>query len=77
MFTEKEVGTILAGQLFSLMRNKDYSYISSIEGYSRLQDNGKEIMMNLIDMLAPKVSDYIQKQDKIRAEEIMMDTLKK
>ena len=77
MFTEKEIGAILSSQLFGLMRDKDYAYISSIEGYSHLQDDGREMMMRLVDMLAPKVADIIHKQDKERAEQIMMENLKK
>jgi hypothetical protein len=77
MFTEREVGDIIAGQLFSLMRNKDYAYISTIAGYSHLNEDGRELMLSLIEMLAPKVADTIHKQDKERAEQIMMETLKK
>lgn len=75
--TEKEIGIMLSSQLFGLMRNKEYAYVSSIAGYSHLHDDGRKIMMNLIDMLAAKAADEIHRNDKERAEQIMMDNLKK
>lgn len=74
--TENEIGKILSAQLFSLMRDSQYSY-SGNPRYSSLNDSGKKIMADLVDILVSKVVECQQQIDKDQAEKIVMDNLKK
>lgn len=76
MLNEEEVGKILSSQLFALMRDKRYGYAST-PSFSRLNDSGKQIMAELIEMLIPKIVECQQQMDKDRAEKIVMENLKK
>lgn len=76
MLTEDQVGKILSAQLFALMRDKNYSYTSSTPAYSKLHENGYEVMQALIEMLVPKVAEAQLLSDKERAEKLVMNNLK-
>lgn len=76
MLTEDQVGKILSAQLFALMRDKNYSYTSSTPTYSKLHENGYEVMQAMIEMLVPKVAEAQAYADKQRAENLVMNNLK-
>lgn len=76
MLTEDQVGKILSAQLFALMRDKNYSYTSSTPAYSKLHENGYEVMQAMIEMLVPKVAEAQFLSDKERAEKLVVDNLK-
>jgi hypothetical protein len=76
MLTEDQVGKILSAQLFALMRDKNYSYTSSTPAYSKLHENGYEVMQAMIEMLVPKVAESQFLSDKERAEKLVVDNLK-
>lgn len=76
MLNEDQIGKILSAQLFALMRDKNYSYSSSTPAYSKLHENGYEVMQAMIEMLVPKVAEAQFLADKERAEKIVMNNLK-
>ena len=75
MLTEEQIGKILSAQLFALMRDNRYGYATS-PSFSHLNDNGKQVMADLIEMLVPKVVEAQQAADKERAEKLVMNNLK-
>jgi hypothetical protein len=78
MLSEKEIGSILAAQLMGTIRNKDQSYVSSVGAqYSHLNDSGKKIMAELIDMMFVKAVEYDNKRRQDEAEQLIVDNLKK
>jgi hypothetical protein len=78
VLTEREIGSILAAQLMGAVRNKEQSYVSSVGAqYSHLNDSGKKIMAELIDMMFIKAVEFDNKRRQDEAEQLIMDNLKK
>jgi hypothetical protein len=78
MLTEKEIGSILAAQLMATIRNREQSYVSSISvQYSHLEEPGKKIMAELVDMMFVKAVECDRKRRQDEAEQLVMDNLKK
>lgn len=78
MLTEREIGSILAAQLIGAVRNKEQSYVSSVGAqYSHLNDSGKKIMAELIDMMFIKAVEFDNKRRQDEAEQLIMDNLKR
>ena len=78
MLTEKEIGSILAAQLMATIRNREQSYVSSISAqYSHLEEPGKKIMAELVDMMFVKAVECDRKRRQDEAEQLVMDNLKK
>lgn len=78
MLNEREIGAILAAQLMSAVRNKDYGYVSSVGAqYSHLNESGKKIMSQLTDLMFIKAVEYDTKRKQDEAEQLIMDNLKK
>jgi hypothetical protein len=78
MLTEREIGSILAAQLMSTVRNKDQSYISSADvKFSRLEESGKKIMAELTEMMFIKAVEFDKKRTQDEAEKLIMENLKK
>jgi hypothetical protein len=78
MLTEKEIGTILASQLMSAVRNNDYAYVSSVGAqYSHLKDSGKKIMAELTELMFTKAVEIDKQRRQDDAEKLVMDNLKK
>lgn len=74
---EREIGKILISTFSGLMRDRHYAHISSVKGYSHLTEDGTRVMMELIHTMAPLVAEAQHQADQQRAENIMMDRLKK
>lgn len=77
MLTEREIGSILAAQLISLSKDRTYSYVSSTPNYSHLEEPGKKIMAELVDMLFIKAVESDKKRIQDEAENLVMENLKK
>jgi hypothetical protein len=78
VLTEREIGAILAAQLMSAVRNNDLGYVSSIGAqYSHLNDSGKKIMTELIEIMFIKAVEYDKKRRQEEAEQLVIDNLKK
>jgi len=78
VFTEKEIGQILAAQLMATIRNKEQSYVSSVGAqYSHLYDPGKKIMSELVELMFIKAIECDSKRRQEEAEQLIMDNLKK
>lgn len=78
MLTEKEIGQILAAQLMSAVRNRDLAHVSGVGAqYSHLNDSGKKIMAELVDMMFIKAVEYEKKRRQDETEQLVMDNLKK
>ena len=78
MLTEREIGAILAAQLMGTIRNRDQSYVSSTSAqYSHLEESGKKIMAELVDMMFVKAVECDKKRRQEEAEQLVMDNLKK
>jgi hypothetical protein len=78
MLTEREIGAILAAQLMSATRNREQAYVSSVGAqYSHLEESGKKIMAELVDLMFIKAVEYDKKRRQDEAEQLIMDNLKK
>jgi hypothetical protein len=78
MLTEREIGAILAAQLMGTIRNRDQSYVSSTNAqYSHLEESGKKIMAELVDMMFVKAVECDKKRRQDEAEQLVMENLKK
>jgi len=75
--SEQDIGKLITNQLIGLLRDSQYSHISTVDAkYSYLHDNGKVIMAEMIDMIIPRMAEILVKQDKERAEKLMLSNLK-
>jgi hypothetical protein len=78
MLTEREIGAILAAQLMGIIRNRDQSYVSDISPqYSHLEESGKKIMAELVDMMFVKAVECDKKRRQTDAEQLVMENIKK
>jgi hypothetical protein len=78
MLTEKEIGSILVAQLMATIRNRDQSYVSRTGAqYSHLEEPGKKIMAELVDMMFVKAVEYDNQRRRDDAEQLVMENLKK
>ena len=78
MLTEREIGAILAAQLMGTIRNRDQSYVSSTSPqYSHLEESGKKIMAELVDMMFVKAVELDKKRRQQDAEQLVMENIKK
>ena len=78
MLSEREIGSILAAQLMSIVRNRDQSYVSgSGAHYSHLEESGKRIMAELTDMMFIKAVELDKHRKQQDSEQLIMDNLKK
>ena len=78
MLTEKEIGSILAAQLMSTVRNTEYAYVSEVNAnYSNLKDSGKKIMAELVEMMFIKAVEIDKQRRQDDAEQLVMKNLKK
>jgi hypothetical protein len=78
MLTEREIGAILAAQLMGTIRNRDQSYVSNIGAqYSHLEESGKKIMAELVDMMFVKAVELDKKRRQEDAEQLVMENIKK
>lgn len=76
--TEKEIGQILAAQLLATTRNREHSYVSSVGAqYSHLTEDGKRLMLELVEVMFGKAVTCEQERIKNAAEQMMIDALKK
>jgi hypothetical protein len=78
VLTETEIGSMLAAQLMSAVRNKEQGYVSSVDvRYSHLNESGKKIMSELTDMMFIKAVELHRHRIQADAEQLVMDNLKK
>lgn len=75
--TKEELGIILATQLIACFENKKLGSTSSYESkYSYLTEDGRQLMMKLIDVLAPEADQIRRDAIKEHAEKLMVDNIK-
>jgi hypothetical protein len=68
--------TIVMGGLKELLNNSKYAYISkSNPKYSRLEEPGKEFVVNLVEIILPLLVEAQVARSKLDAEEIMLGKL--
>lgn len=73
-----DLGNILATQLIECVSNRKYGYMSgSNPTFSHLEEAGKNVMLELIERMVPLAQKIHEQDTKNRAEQLMMDTLKK
>ena len=78
VLTEKEIGQVLAAQLMSMTRNNELGYASTVSAqYSHLNDSGKKLMAELVDMMFIKAVELDKQRRQNDAEQLIMDNLKK
>ena len=78
MLTEKEIGSILAAQLMSMTRNNELGYVSGVSAqYSHLNEPGKKLMAELVDMMFIKAVELDKHRKQQDAEQLVMENLKK
>jgi hypothetical protein len=74
---KEDLGNILATQLIECVSNRKYGYTSSANpNYSHLEDAGKVLMMELIERMVPIAQQIQERDNRNRAEQLMMDNLK-
>ena len=78
MLNEKDIGKMMAAQLFSILHDQAYSYISTVNPeYSHLTEDGEKIMMEFIRMVTPKAVAIEQKKMQDYAEQVVINNLKR
>lgn len=78
MLTEKDIGKMLSAQLFSILHDSTYSYVStSSPDFSHLTPDGENLMMEVIRMVVPKAVALEQKKMQDYAEQVVMKNLSK
>jgi len=78
MLTEREIGSILAAQLMSAVRNRDQSYVSATSPqFSHLEESGKKIMAELTELMFVKAVELDKHRKQQDAEQLVMENLKK
>ena len=78
MLTEKDIGKMLSAQLFSILHDSTYSYVStSSPDFSHLTPDGENLMMEVIRMIVPKAVALEQKKMQDYAEQVVMKNLSK
>lgn len=74
----QDLGSILATQLIECLNNSRYGHLSSVgEKHSHLNEPGKDVMLSLIESLVPVAHTILKEENQARAEQLMMDNLKK
>lgn len=74
--TEDEISKILMSTFVGLMSDSKYSYKSSRPEYSHLTDAGRNMMLMMIDMLAPKLAIALDEEIEDLAKKRMMENIK-
>jgi hypothetical protein len=76
---KQDIGMILVSQLAGLMKDSRYSYVTSTNDpeYSHLREPGEKIMMELVKAMFKKVVAIELAEDRARAEQLVMENLKK
>jgi hypothetical protein len=70
--------TILLGSLKEIISNRKYVYVSGANySYSRLEEPGKEMVINLVQLVLPLLAEARDLQLKEEAEKLMLDKLSK
>jgi len=70
--------TILLGSLKEIISNRKYVYVSGANySYSRLEEPGKEMVINLVQLVLPLLAEARDLQIKEEAERLMTDKLSK
>ena len=72
----EQATTILIGSLKELISNRKYAYVSGANySYSRLEEPGKEMVINLVQLVLPLLAEARDLQIKEEAETLMLDKL--
>ena len=72
----EQATTILIGSLKELISNRKYVYVSGTNySYSRLEEPGKEMVINLVQLVLPLLVEARDLQIKEEAETLMLDKL--
>lgn len=74
---KSDLGNILATQLIECVSNRKYGYMSSTPSFSSLTDDGKEVMMELVNNMVGTAQKIHEADIQNKAEALMMDTLRK
>ena len=74
---KSDLGNILATQLIECVSNSKYGYMSTTASFSHLTDDGKELMMGLVNGMVATAQKIHEEDIKNKAESLMMDRLKK
>ena len=76
---KQDIGMILVSQLSGLMKDSRYSYVTSTSDpeFSHLREPGEKIMLELVKTMFKRVVAIELAEDRARAEQYMMDNLKK
>jgi len=73
---EKEVLFIVQGMLRTLVRDKKYFYHSSVgPTYCHLTEDGRRVLMETMELVAPKLYEAMHQEDVERSKELIMKEL--
>lgn len=74
---EREVIFIVQGMLRTLVRDKKYFYHSSVgSNYCHLTDDGRRVLMETMELVAPKLFEAMHQEDLERSKQLIMNELK-
>lgn len=75
--TEKEVMYMVHGALRTLIKDRHYFYQSSIgSNYCHLTEDGRRAVLEMIEMLAPKLYEAMHNEDVERSKQLVIKELK-
>lgn len=75
--TEQDIALFLYGAIRQIILEKDYFYQSYHVEYRHLTDNGERAIINLINMLGPKLIRAMRDDDVQRGKDLVLNELKK
>ena len=73
----KDVEKMMVGSIKEIIKDKNYFYYSSIgPEYCHLTDQGKEAIMDIMNLLGSRLAVAIEKEDIERSKQLVLDELK-
>lgn len=78
MLNDRDIGKMITSQLFAILHDTEYSYVSTLDPqYSHLTEAGEKIMLECIRMMIPRAVAFEQKKMQEYAERVVMNNLSK
>ena len=73
----RDVEKMMVGSIKEILKDKNYFYYSSIgPEYCHLTDQGKEAIMDIMNLLGSRLAVAIEKEDIERSKQLVLDELK-
>jgi hypothetical protein len=73
----KDVEKMMVGSIKEILKDRNYFYYSNVgPEYCHLTDQGKEAILDIINLLGSRMAVAIEKEDIERSKQLVLDELK-